>query len=151
MLRALRQSASADVATIASPFRRGSLPIRAIDGSPSESVGLSDLTTFTSVDRESEESIQQQAARDYAEKGDGDDSDEEGEECNLHYLASSLQVRPFVVAEDVEDCGLDEDDDGEEIFSIPGAPDGWAPPQPTPLFPGYRPKANSNAPPSFEG
>jgi hypothetical protein len=50
---------------------------------------LSELTTFPSVEKESEESIIQQAALDLAEKGDGNDSDEEGEECKLHHESTT--------------------------------------------------------------
>jgi hypothetical protein len=141
MLRVLQQGASAVVATITSPFRRHSgLPIRSIDGSPSQSEGLSELTTFYSVERESEETIIQQAIQDLAEKGDGNDSDEEGEECKIHQAFE----------EEVENMEFYEDGDGEEIFSIPGSPDGWAPPQPTPTFLGYQPKPNSGAPQDFD-
>jgi hypothetical protein len=146
MLRALRQGASAVVATIASPFRRSSLPIRSIDGSPSDSVGLSELTTFHSAEKESEESIIQQAALDLAEKGDGNDSDEEGEECKLHYESTTSTHMNHPLTGDNEFYGLDEGNEGEEIFSIPGSPDGWAPPQPSETFLGYQPKANSGAP-----
>jgi hypothetical protein len=60
MFQAISQGASAVVASIASPFRRG-LPVW--------------LTNFYSAEIESEESIHLRAAKDYAERGNGGDSD----------------------------------------------------------------------------
>jgi hypothetical protein len=148
MFQALRQGASAVVASIASPFRRG-LPVRSIDASPSASIGVSELTNFYSAEIESEESIHLRAAKDYAERGNDDDSDKEGEEFLLHHnLQHSAEEEESQDGD--EFYGLDDDDGGEEIFSIPGSPDGWAPPQPTPQFNGYQPKANSGAPATFD-
>jgi hypothetical protein len=81
---------------------------------------------------------------------DGNDSDKEGEECNMHYEATTTSSVDSPLTKEAEFYGLDEDDAGEEIFSIPGSPDGWAPPQPTAQFLGYQPKANSGAPAQFE-
>ena len=64
---------------------------------------------------------------DFDARGDGEDSDEEGDEANIH--------RSDVRAADTGPPALDRDDLGEELTShpnaaIPGAPPGWLPPQP---------------------
>ena len=121
MFTAIRQSASAVVATIASPFcHAAGLPILAINSSPSASVGLSELTHHSDHSdevKESEESIRLLAAADLAEKGEGADSNEEGEEMRLSF-ACAAGVDEFASAE----VDLDSDHEGEEIFSIPGSP-----------------------------
>lgn len=63
---------------------------------------------------------------DFYARGDGEDSDEEGDEAAMH--------RSEVRAADTEP-ELDRDNEGEELTShpnaaIPGAPPGWLPPQP---------------------
>ena len=58
------------------------------------------------------------ATLDLAEKGNGTDSDEEGEEMQLHYEAAAFQPGEASIVE-TDDIGMDLEDEGEEIFSIP--------------------------------
>lgn len=58
----------------------------------------------------------------------------------MHYDATGTSTVDSPLTEDEAEFygldldGLDEDDLGEKIISIPGSPDGWAPPQPTAQF-----------------
>ena len=66
--------------------------------------------------------------QDYTEKGNGGDSDEEGEECELRSVAAVTHANSrfnleATVARLAEAADLDAEDDG-----IDGAPDGWQPP-----------------------
>ncbi len=67
------------------------------------------------------------------EEGDGDDSDIEGVEIDLHTaamrLAETSKRNDFELALDAAESG-----------AIPGSPDGWKPPCATPDFKLYKPK-----------
>jgi len=96
---------------------------------------------------------------DLEELGDLGDSDEEGEEADIHNLGVNLRT----VLETSNEPILDDADNidivgrGEEFLPrhdqqrriLNGAPDGWAPPGPPPTWAGYEPKGN--APQSAEG
>jgi hypothetical protein len=149
-------TASALTNVVASPFR-GALPIENVDASPSTSVDVSAITdpSDPSACAESNASILAQVSSLYATTGDGGDSDDEGEEAELHDAAVHSEDRLRSgnrAAADLEDIDspLDEDDVGEQIFPIPGAPDGWAAPLPPITFKGYSPKNNSDAPSTFD-
>jgi hypothetical protein len=128
MFQAIRQGASAVVASIASPFRRG-LPVRSIDASPSASIGVSELTNFYSAEIETEESIHLRAAKDYAERGNGGDSDEEGEEFLLHHNLFLLHHNWHHSGEEEESGDGGEfdglDDDGGEKRSSQSPQSPW--------------------------
>ena len=78
--------------------------------------------------------------QDYTEKGNGGDSDEEGEECMLHSVAAVNLINSrfnleATVARLAESADLDADEDG-----IEGSPDGWQPPGAPIDCAGYIPK-----------
>lgn len=98
---------------------------------------------------ETEAEILIAARLEYTEKGngEGEDSDEEGEEVNDHFdpLADASTLEAMEARRDE----LDADDLGEEFSSsaIPGSPAGWNPPGPPENYMGYQPKFD--APPTF--
>ncbi len=96
--------------------------------------------------RKTDDVILQMAAEDFAEEGDGSDSDVEGGEVNLHFEAMSLMDRNLETIHALAN-DLDEDDLGEEFVEdesqIPGAPQGWVPPGAPIGYQGYFPKSNS--------
>jgi len=95
---------------------------------------------------ETDEVILQMAAEDFAEEGDGGDSDVEGGEVNLHFEAMSLIDRNEETIRALSN-DLDEDNLGEEFMEdetqIPGAPQGWIPPGAPITYQGYVPKSNA--------
>jgi hypothetical protein len=148
-------TASALSNVVASLFR-GALPIENVDASPSTSVDVSAITDPSDPAAATEsDAVLAQVSSLYATAGDGGDSDDEGEEADLHDAAVHSEDclrsgnRAAADLEDI-DLPLDEDDVGEQIFQIPGAPDGWAAPLPPATFKGYSPLNNSNAPSTFD-
>ena len=89
--------------------------------------------------------------QDYTEKGNGGDSDEEGEECMLHSVAAVNLINSrfnleATVARLAESADLDADEDG-----IEGSPDGWQPPGAPIDWAGYIPKGvDENEPVTFK-
>jgi hypothetical protein len=149
MLRAIGDRVASVVAAATSPFRGGA-PVQQVDTSPSTSLDISTLTSPSSQGNfhESEETIRAEANREYTQAGDGGDSDEEGDEANLHNESVNVAARLGMIGDDFDDVDLDVNDDGEQLCCLPGAPNNWLPPQPPLTFKGYQPKGN--APPTFE-
>ena len=120
---------------------RPRLPTRVVGGSPfQESLASSTVTAQTSVDpspsvREltTSEEITASFLEDYADLGDGGDSDVEGEEGREHLEALLLSLEDAHVRDEAND--LDWKDVG-----IPGAPMGWVPPGPPEDWAGYQQK-----------
>ncbi|KAL7528119.1 hypothetical protein ACHAXR_005384 [Thalassiosira sp. AJA248-18] len=134
-----------------SPLRPG-----VVGTSPfNESVAGSTLTSTssssprsstTSNSAESEDHIKAIAHLEYTERGDGGDSDEEGEEVNEHFDA--LVASRLERGNGDQDNDIDEDDQGEVFSAAPrieGAPDKWVPPQPPDDWMGYVPKYDAPA------
>ena len=97
-------------------------------------------STLTSVlEADGGKSIQE----DYQAKGDGGDSDEEGEEADIHH-SSIILNRP----EQLDRTEVEEDVDPEDK-GIPGAPEGWIKPGPPDDWQGYSPKTYDDHEPSF--
>ena len=148
----VRQFASNVLNVVTSPFRG-----RSVGGSPfSGSDANSPLTATTTAGDDTSEAvdidtqIREQFIADHNERGDGGDSDEEGEEINTHHNATSFldEVQHQQRREDNIRREEDDDDTTAEPI-IPGAPDGWTPPKPPNDHSGYTAKPNSGAPTLF--
>ena len=149
------------IRVVSSPFRgsrnnNNSATANNTTGSPNEnSVDVSELTNPSTLQdaRESTELVINQANLDYAQTGDGGDSDDEGEEADIHNASVRLAAIVTDFGPSDEDLDLDYNDEGEQFIpapGIPGAPLNWEPPKPPATFLGYTPKPNSGAPATFE-
>lgn len=155
MLRAISNRIGSVVAAATSPFRNGCPPIQQVDNSPSTSIDASTITgasssATSSPETESEQLIRAEAAQDYLQRGDGGNSDEEGDEANEHNDCVNIAARLGLNGDDIDDLDLDVDNNGEQLCSLPGAPHNWLPPQPPATFKGYIPKPQSGAPTTFD-
>ena len=120
---------------------------------PSPIDGGTDASTTTN--EESPLQILQMAAYDNAERGDGGDSDDEGEEVDIHF--SSMRESESYERNELEQ-NVDPDEEGEEMTttqpsiptsSIPGSPPGWFPFGIPDNHTPYVPKAGTTAPATF--
>jgi|SaaInl74LU_5_DNA_1037368.scaffolds.fasta_scaffold05988_1 hypothetical protein len=84
------------------------------------------------VDAANEErEITQSMLRDFVATGDGGDSDEEGEEANIHnFPRDNNNNDPDADELDADDSGEQMTEESNPDLGIPGAPPGWCPPQP---------------------
>ena len=91
--------------------------------------------------KETDDVILQMMANDQAEGGDGEKSNVEKGEVDLHHTAMLPAVRRFDEHFCLIDNNLDVDELREESLLLPisGAPDGWVPPGAPITFLGYKP------------
>jgi hypothetical protein len=105
------------------------------------------------VEEGSPDSVQDGSSDDFSDEvGDMGDSDDEGEEADIHNEATILREMLESSNEPIGDDADNLDDvKGEEFarkvgntgVQLLGAPEGWVPPGPPPHWTGYQPKGNA--------
>ena len=110
-----------------SPSNQSTAASTLTSNSTQASDNAASATTWGEGDEANAQALVDFFVQDYTEKGNGGDSDEEGEECMLHSVAAVNLINSrfnleATVARLAESADLDADEDG-----IEGSPDGWQP------------------------